>query len=118
MSSKMMVFTGNSNPDLARKVASRLYLELGSAKVGKFSDGEITVELNENVRGKDVFVLQSTCEPTNDNLMEFAHHRRPSSSVSRSHYGCCPLLRLRETRSTCKIVSCPDFRQGGCGHDG
>jgi ribose-phosphate pyrophosphokinase len=47
-----------------------LYLELGSAKVTKFSDGEVTVELNENVRGKDVFVLQSTCEPTNDNLME------------------------------------------------
>lgn len=70
MSSKMMVFTGNSNPDLAKKVASRLYLELGGAKVGKFSDGEVTVELNENVRGKDVFVLQSTCEPTNDNLME------------------------------------------------
>ena len=70
MSSKMMVFTGNSNPDLAKKVASRLYLELGIAKVAKFSDGEVTVELNENVRGKDVFVLQSTCEPTNDNLME------------------------------------------------
>ena len=70
MSSKMMVFSGNSNPELARKVAGRLYLGLGSAKVGKFSDGEITVELNENVRGKDVFVLQSTCEPTNDNLME------------------------------------------------
>ncbi len=70
MSSKMMVFTGNSNRDLANKVASRLYLELGSAKVDKFSDGEVTVELNENVRGKDVFVLQSTCEPTNDNLME------------------------------------------------
>ena len=70
MSSKMMVFSGNSNPELARKVADRLYLGLGSAKVGKFSDGEVTVELNENVRGKDVFVLQSTCEPTNDNLME------------------------------------------------
>ncbi len=70
MSSKMMVFTGNSNPDLAKKVASRLYLELGGANVDKFSDGEVTVELNENVRGKDVFVLQSTCEPTNDNLME------------------------------------------------
>jgi ribose-phosphate pyrophosphokinase len=70
MSSKMMVFTGNSNRDLAKKVASRLYLELGNAKVSKFSDGEVTVELNENVRGKDVFVLQSTCEPTNDNLME------------------------------------------------
>ena len=70
MSSKMMVFTGNSNRDLAKKVSSRLNLELGSAKVDKFSDGEVTVELNENVRGKDMFVLQSTCEPTNDNLME------------------------------------------------
>jgi len=66
----MMVFTGNANPGLARKVASRLYLSLGKADVGRFSDGEIAVELNENVRGKDVFVLQSTCAPTNDNLME------------------------------------------------
>ncbi|MFV0276768.1 MAG: ribose-phosphate pyrophosphokinase [Parahaliea sp.] len=65
-----MVFTGNANPELAQKVASRLYLTLGKADVGKFSDGEIAVELNENVRGKDVFVLQSTCAPTNDNLME------------------------------------------------
>ena len=70
MSSKMMVFSGNANPELAQKVASRLYLTLGKANVGKFSDGEIAVELNENVRGKDVFVLQSTCAPTNDNLME------------------------------------------------
>jgi ribose-phosphate pyrophosphokinase len=66
----MMVFTGNANPELAQKVASRLYLSLGKADVGKFSDGEVCVELNENVRGKDVFVLQSTCAPTNDNLME------------------------------------------------
>ncbi len=65
-----MVFSGNANPELAQKVASRLYLSLGKADVGKFSDGEIAVELNENVRGKDVFVLQSTCAPTNDNLME------------------------------------------------
>ena len=70
MSSKMMVFTGNANPELAQKVASRLYLSLGKADVGKFSDGEVAVELNENVRGKDVFVVQSTCAPTNDNLME------------------------------------------------
>ncbi len=66
----MMVFAGNANPELAQKVASRLYLSLGKADVGKFSDGEVAVELNENVRGKDVFVLQSTCAPTNDNLME------------------------------------------------
>ena len=70
MSSKMMVFTGNANPALARKVADRLYLAIGHAVVSKFSDGEITVELNENVRGKDVFVLQSTCHPTNDNIIE------------------------------------------------
>ena len=70
MSSKIMVFTGNANPELARQVADRLYLTLGAAQVSKFSDGEITVELNENVRGKDVFVIQSTCQPTNDNLIE------------------------------------------------
>ncbi len=66
----MMVFTGNANPALAQKVASKLYLSLGKVDVGKFSDGEVAVELRENVRGKDVFVLQSTCAPTNDNLME------------------------------------------------
>ena len=70
MSSKMMVFTGTANPALARKVADRLYLGMGNAAVAKFSDGEITVELNENVRGKDVFVIQSTCHPTNDNIIE------------------------------------------------
>ena len=70
MSSKMMVFTGNANPKLAELVAERLYMSLGDANVSKFSDGEITIELNENVRGKDVFVLQSTCQPTNDNIME------------------------------------------------
>ena len=70
MSSKMMVFTGNANPALARKVADRLYLGMGNAAVSKFSDGEITIELSENVRGKDVFVIQSTCHPTNDNIIE------------------------------------------------
>jgi len=68
--SKMMIFTGNANPELARKVADQLHIALGDATVGKFSDGEITVEINENVRGKDVFVIQPTCAPTNDNLME------------------------------------------------
>lgn len=66
----MMVFAGNANPELARKVVDRLHIPLGDATVGKFSDGEVMVEINENVRGGDVFVLQSTCEPTNDNLME------------------------------------------------
>lgn len=68
--SKLMVFAGNAHPELARKVAECLDNRLGHATVGQFSDGEIAVEINENVRGKDVFILQSTCVPTNDNLME------------------------------------------------
>ncbi|WP_368448306.1 ribose-phosphate pyrophosphokinase [Cobetia amphilecti] len=68
--SKLMVFAGNANPALARKVAEALDTRLGHATVGQFSDGEIAVEINENVRGKDVFIMQSTCAPTNDNLME------------------------------------------------
>ena len=65
-----MVFTGNANPELAEKVVKKLCISLGNVTVGQFSDGEIAVELNENVRGKDVFIIQSTCAPTNDNLME------------------------------------------------
>lgn len=66
----LMIFTGNANPVLASKVASELGIPLGKAFVSKFSDGEVTVEINENVRGKEIFVMQSTCAPTNDNLME------------------------------------------------
>ncbi|MBB6520798.1 ribose-phosphate pyrophosphokinase [Pseudoteredinibacter isoporae] len=66
----LMVFTGNANPELAKKIVSRLGIPLGDATVSQFSDGEVAVEINENVRGRDVFVVQSTCAPTNDNLME------------------------------------------------
>ena len=66
----LVVFTGNANPLLAHNVVKRLNIPIGHAVVGKFSDGEVMVEILENVRGKDVFVLQSTCMPTNDNLME------------------------------------------------
>ncbi len=66
----LMVFTGNANPRLAEDVVRHLNIHLGRATVGRFSDGEVMVEILENVRGKDVFVLQSTCTPTNDNLME------------------------------------------------
>lgn len=66
----LMVFTGNANPNLAQQVADNLGVPIGDATVDKFSDGEIAVELNENVRGRDVFVIQSTCAPTNDNIME------------------------------------------------
>jgi ribose-phosphate pyrophosphokinase len=66
----LMVFTGNAHPRLAEEVCKHLNMRLGKATVGRFSDGEVMVELLENVRGRDVFVLQSTCMPTNDSLME------------------------------------------------
>lgn len=66
----LMVFTGNANPDLAKKIVEHLGMSLGDASVSQFSDGEIAVELHTNVRGRDVFVVQPTCAPTNDNLME------------------------------------------------
>ena len=67
---RMMVFSGNANPQLAREVTNYLHLPLGKATVGRFSDGEIMVEILDNVRGKDVFIVQPTSVPTNDNLME------------------------------------------------
>jgi ribose-phosphate pyrophosphokinase len=69
-SGSLMVFTGNANPKLAADVARRLGISLGAATVGSFSDGEVQVELHENVRGEDIFILQPTCAPTNENLME------------------------------------------------
>ncbi len=70
VSDNLMVFSGNANPKLAHAVVQQLNIPLGRAVCSRFSDGEVMVEINENVRGKDVFVLQSTCAPTNDNLME------------------------------------------------
>lgn len=67
---ELMVFTGNANPELAQKIVNFLGIPLGEASVSQFSDGEIAVELLVNVRGRDVFVVQPTCAPTNDNLME------------------------------------------------
>ena len=66
----IMVFTGNANPELARAITRHLDIPLGQASVSSFSDGEISVEIRENVRGKDIFIIQPTCKPTNDNLME------------------------------------------------
>ena len=66
----LMVFTGNANPALADEVVRDLHIPLGRATVGRFSDGEVMVELLENVRGQDAFILQSTCTPTTENLME------------------------------------------------
>lgn len=66
----LMVFSGNANLALAEGIVKKLNMRLGMAAVGRFSDGEVAVEIEENVRGKDVFVIQSTCSPTNENLME------------------------------------------------
>jgi ribose-phosphate pyrophosphokinase len=65
-----VLFTGNANPALAQEIAGHLGVELGKATVGRFSDGEVTVEIRQNVRARDVFVVQPTCGPTNENLME------------------------------------------------
>jgi ribose-phosphate pyrophosphokinase len=68
--SNIKLFTGNANPELARRICSRLNQPLGNAVVREFSDGEIMVEISENIRGADTFVIQSTCRPGNNNLME------------------------------------------------
>ena len=65
-----MLLTGNSNPDFAEKIAMDLGKKVGKAEVSRFSDGEINVEIKENIRGRDVFIIQSTCNPANDNLLE------------------------------------------------
>lgn len=87
MANNLMVFTGNANPVLADKIARHIGIPLGDATVNKFSDGEINVEIRENVRGKDVFLIQSTCEPTNDSLMELllmsdAMHRASANRIT------------------------------------
>jgi len=68
--SELMIFSGNANPELARRIASHLHLSLGKATVQTFSDGEVSVEIEETVRGREVFIVQSTSQPTNDHLME------------------------------------------------
>ena len=65
-----MIFSGSANTQLAERVVHELRMDLGRAEVSRYSDGEVQVEIHENVRGQDVFLLQSTCAPTNDNLME------------------------------------------------
>jgi ribose-phosphate pyrophosphokinase len=67
---ELKIFSGNAHRELATRVVDRLRMDLGAADVGRFSDGEVSVEIHENVRGKDVFIIQPTCAPTNDNLME------------------------------------------------
>lgn len=85
--SNIMIFTGNANPELAQAVAQQLNIPLGEIKAERFSDGEVNVEIMENVRGRDIFIIQSTCAPANDNLMELvimadAFHRASANSIT------------------------------------
>ena len=87
MANNLMVFTGNANPALADAITKNIGVPLGRASISKFSDGEVSVELNENVRGKDVFVIQPTCAPTNDSIMELllmsdALHRASANRIT------------------------------------
>ncbi len=87
MANNLMVFTGNANPALADAIAKNIGVPLGYASINKFSDGEVSVELNENVRGKDVFIIQPTCAPTNDSIMELllmadALHRASANRIT------------------------------------
>jgi len=87
VANNLMVFSGNANPALADAIARNIGVPLGYASISKFSDGEISVELNENVRGKDVFVIQPTCAPTNDSIMELllmadALHRASANRIT------------------------------------
>jgi ribose-phosphate pyrophosphokinase len=70
MLTNTVLFTGNANPALAQEIAGHLGISLGRAQIGRFSDGEVTVEIQQNVRARDIFVMQPTCAPTNENLME------------------------------------------------
>ena len=106
----MMVFSGNANPKLAQAVSQYLNIPLGQATVTRFSDGEVMVQLLDNVRGKDVFILQSTCAPTNDNLMELmimvdalkrASARRVTAAIP--YYGYA--RQVRRPRSTRVAIS-------------
>ncbi len=84
---ELKIFTGNAHRALASRVVDRLRMDMGSASVGRFSDGEVSVEIHENVRGKDVFIIQPTCAPTNDNLIELivmadCLHRASASRIT------------------------------------
>jgi ribose-phosphate pyrophosphokinase len=91
------IFTGNANPVLAQKICAHLDIPLGKALVSAFSDGEIRVEIGDNVRGRDVFLIQSTCPPANHNLMELLIMidavKRASARPVKRNFGGCPMWR-------------------------
>ena len=123
-SQSITLFTGNANPALAHDIARHLMVPMGRASVSRFSDGEINVELMENVRGRDVFILQSTCPPVNDNLMELlvmvdACRRASAARITAviPYFGYARQdRRPRATRApiTAKLVAEHDLRAPAC----
>jgi len=119
-----MIFAGNSNPALAKRISERLGIQLGNAVVKTFSDGEISVEINENVRGGDVFILQSTCAPPNRNLMELLFmadtlHRASAGRITAviPYFGYARQdRRVRSARVPISAKVCADMI-AGCGVD-
>jgi ribose-phosphate pyrophosphokinase len=122
--SSLMLFTGNANPQLAQEIANYMRVSLGKASIGKFSDGEVQIEILENVRGKDVFVIQPTCAPTNDNFMELvmmldALKRASASRITAviPYFGYARQdRRPRSTRVPISAKVCADMI-GECGAD-
>ncbi len=105
----LMVFSGNGNPELAQEIARYLGLPIGNALVAQFSDGEINIEIRENVRGRDVFIIQPTCAPTHKNLMELllmvdALRRASASRITAvlPYFGYAA-----ECRARCQAASAP-----------
>ena len=107
MAYELKLFSGNANRALAEEIAQYLRVPLGDAEVSRFSDGEIFVQINENVRGADVFVIQPTCPPVNDTLMELLDHdRRAQARVGPPDHRGAALLRLRAARTARWRAAC------------
>ena len=108
-----VLFTGNANPALAQDIATHLGIGLGKAKVGRFSDGEVDVEIEQNVRARDIFVVQPTCAPTNENLMELCImvDALKRASAAPDHRG-DPVLRLCPPGPPAALDARADQRQG------
>ena len=116
---QLMIFSGNANPELAARIAELLGTRLGKISVETFSDGEICAEIMENVRGRDIFIIQSTCSPCNDHIMELmvmidAMRRASANRVTAvvPYYGYS-----RQDRKP-RSAACTHYRESGCEYVG
>ena len=113
-----MLFAGNSNPGLTKAIAAHLQIPMGKAIVDRFSDGEVMVEIAENVSAREIFVIQSVCSPTNDNLIELLVLIDALRRAFRSdHHGGDSVSRLRSSRPAAAFGTRTDHGQSGGKHD-